>query len=68
MAQVLEGYKILSADDHTFEPSDLWTSRMPKEYRDDAPVLRNLEANDMWYCGDLALVGLSAGRPPREEI
>jgi predicted TIM-barrel fold metal-dependent hydrolase len=64
MAQALEGYKILSADDHTFEASDLWTTRMPKEYRDQAPVLRSLDDVDMWFSGDLRLVGLSPGAHP----
>ena len=64
MAQGLEGYKILSADDHTFERSDLWVTRLPKNLQDRAPRLRSLDDLDMWYYGDFALVPLSPGTHP----
>ena len=60
----LEGYKILSQDDHTFEPSDLWVTRMPAKYRDRAPHLVHQEDQDMWWCEDTRLVGMGPGTRP----
>ena len=61
----LEGYKILSQDDHTFERSDLWVTRMPAQYRDRAPHLVHGEDSDMWVCDDtLILQRLSPGTHP----
>jgi len=34
--------RVISADSHTMEPADLWTSRVDRELRDIAPrVLKN---------------------------
>ena len=61
----LQGYKILSADDHVFEPSDLWVTRMPSTLGDRAPHLVHEEKTDMWVCGDtLVMGGLGAGTHP----
>ena len=61
----LEGYKILSADDHVFEPSDLWVTRMDAKYRDRAPHLVHRETADTWVCDDLIIVGgLGQGTHP----
>jgi predicted TIM-barrel fold metal-dependent hydrolase len=32
-----EGYHIVDADGHVYEPVDLWVKRLPARYRDDAP-------------------------------
>ncbi len=61
----LEGFKILSQDDHTFERSDLWVTRMPAEYRDRAPRLVQGEDSDYWVCDDtMILQRLSPGTHP----
>ncbi|MEL0083400.1 MAG: amidohydrolase family protein [Gammaproteobacteria bacterium] len=33
---------MISADGHVVEPADLWTSRMPKKWRDKAPHIENV--------------------------
>ena len=33
------GTRVISADDHLIEPTDLWTSRVPAKYREAAPRL-----------------------------
>ena len=61
----LDGYKILSQDDHTFERSDLWVTRMPAKYRDRAPHLVHGEESDMWVCEDAIIMrGISPGTHP----
>ena len=48
-------YRIISSDDHIFEPPDLWTSRIDPKYRDRAPhMFRREEDNtDWWICDGL---------------
>jgi len=42
-------YQVISADNHIIEPRDLFTTRMPKKYRDRAPrVLRGADGGDGW--------------------
>ena len=44
-------YKVISSDNHIFEPPDLWTSRVETKYRDRAPqVVRMDDGFDYWYC------------------
>ena len=53
----------ISVDDHLIEPPDLWTSRLPGRYRDDAPqVVKNDAGEDVWrYAGALnPIVALNA--------
>ena len=46
------GYRVISSDDHVFEPADLWTSRIEPKYRDRAPRLfhREEDNTDWWTC------------------
>ncbi|MGE3690894.1 MAG: amidohydrolase family protein [Novosphingobium sp.] len=42
-------YNVISADNHILEPRDLFTTRLPSEYRDRAPrVLRGEDGGDGW--------------------
>jgi predicted TIM-barrel fold metal-dependent hydrolase len=42
-------YSVISADNHIVEPRDLFTTRLPKEYRDRAPrVMRGKDGGDGW--------------------
>ena len=42
-------YNVISADNHILEPRDLFTTRMPKEYRDRAPrMMRGKDGGDGW--------------------
>ena len=37
-------YRLISADSHVNEPPDLWTDRVPAEYRDRAPRIERFDA------------------------
>ena len=57
----MTGYKIISADDHVFEPPDLWTERAGASLRDQVPRIVRLDDGDWWYCGDIKVVGVAPG-------
>lgn len=44
----MRDYKLISADSHVNEPPDLWTSRLPEQYRDRAPRIERFEQGDAW--------------------
>ena len=64
----MPGYRIISADSHVCEPSDLFTTRMEPKYRDRAPkVVRQESGGDFWEWGiktkgPVAFFGTQAGR------
>ena len=35
-------YRLISSDSHVYEPQDLWTSRMPAQFQDRAPLASSL--------------------------
>jgi predicted TIM-barrel fold metal-dependent hydrolase len=46
-------YKVISADNHILEPRDLFTTRLPKQFRDRAPhVERGADGGDGWTWND----------------
>ena len=45
-------YKIISSDDHIFEPSDMWTSRVEPSFKDRAPHIVRLDDGDDWWFTD----------------
>ena len=46
----MAGYRIISSDDHVFEPRELWTSRVEPRYRNRAPhIVRHDDGGDWWY-------------------
>ncbi len=45
-------YKIISADDHIFEPPDMWTSRVEPSLKDRAPHIVRLDDGDDWWFTD----------------
>ena len=53
--------RVISSDDHVFEPADLWTSRVESKFRDRAPhvVHRAEDDTDWWVCD--GLIGASGG-------
>ena len=58
----MAGYRVISSDNHVFEPSDLWTTRMESKFRDRAPrVVRVEDGNDWWYCDGCKMVGGGSG-------
>ena len=43
-----DGLQIIDVDSHVAEPTDLWTSRLPKRFADQAPVVEWHEARGRW--------------------
>ena len=59
-------YRIVSSDDHIYEPPDLWTSRIEEKYRDRCPQLQPFRDGQIWVCdgtlGQSLAQGTNAGR------
>lgn len=71
MPNATRDYKLISADGHLNEPGDLWTSRVPKEFKDRVPYIKRFEKGDAWVMEGVDGVrpfgwGACAGRPPEE--
>jgi len=41
-------YRLISGDSHVNEPGDLWSTRVPLEFRDRAPRIERFEQGDAW--------------------
>ncbi len=55
------GYdKLISADDHIFEPPDMWINRVDPKYKDRAPRIVTLEKGDDWWYTD-GIKGMPVG-------
>ncbi len=55
-------YKILSMDDHVFEPPDLWQERIDPKFRERAPRIGTADdGNDYWYCDGARICFLGGG-------
>jgi hypothetical protein len=58
----MTNYKIISSDNHVYEPPDLWTSRVDARFRDRAPrVVRLADEGDWWFCDGHKIIGAFAG-------
>ena len=44
----MSGYRVISSDNHVFEPGDLWTSRAESKFKDRMPHVERLEDGDWW--------------------
>ena len=57
----MASYRVISSDNHVFEPPELWTSRIEHKFRDRAPsvVHRSEDDTDWWVCEELK--GVSGG-------
>lgn len=65
------GYRLIDSDTHVNEPPDLWTSRVPAEYKDRVPRIERFDKGDAWVMEgvkDPINFGLNAaaGLPPTE--
>jgi predicted TIM-barrel fold metal-dependent hydrolase len=61
-------YKIIDADQHIIEPTNLWEQWLPKKYQDKAPKLvKDEDGGDAWQLGEilepLGLVVVQETRP-----
>ena len=62
---------LISVDDHTVEPPDMFKNQLPKKYADDAPrLVHNADGSDMWQFRDTVIPNVAlnavAGRPKEE--
>src|SRR5215510_7637831 len=59
--QIMANYRVISSDNHVFEPPDLWTSRAKPTFQDRVPQLVREYDGDWWFCNDHRVIGLAAG-------
>ncbi len=57
----MANYRVISSDNHVFEPPDLWTSRAKPAFKDRVPHLAREYDGDWWYCDGHRVIGLSPG-------
>lgn len=68
--EMLEGLRIIDADSHFTEPSDLWSSRLPASLRDKAPVQKTVDGETSWFLDGEPWAGLGGNviRRNREKV
>jgi len=54
-------YRVISSDNHVFEPGDLWTTRASSKFKDRTPRIERLEDGDWWFCDGVKVIGLGPG-------
>src|SRR5882757_6659967 len=57
----MANYRVISSDNHVFEPPDLWTSRAKPVFKDRVPQLVREYDGDWWFCDGHRVIGLAAG-------
>ncbi len=57
-------YRVISSDNHVYEPVDLWTSRAEPKLKDHMPHIERLEDGDWWFCDGYKIAGTGAGSQP----
>ena len=57
-------YRVVSSDNHVFEPPDLWTSRVEPKYRDQCPQVKPIKGGEAWFVGDIRGQGMTQGSQP----
>ena len=57
----MANYRIVSSDNHVFEPPDLWLNRIDSKYKDRAPRVHREEDGDWWYCDGQKVLGTGFG-------
>ncbi len=55
----MSSYRVISSDNHVFEPADLWTSRAESRIKDRVPRIVRQEDGDWWYCDNHRVIGTS---------
>ena len=58
--------KIISVDDHVIEPPDVWTSRLPSKYADDAPRIERHGLAEITMIGGAYQIQPSDDGPPAD--
>ena len=55
-------YRVISSDDHMFEPTDLWTRALGNKYGDRVPrIVRTEEGGDWWFTDGIKGQPIAAG-------
>ena len=55
-------HKVISSDDHVFEPPDLWTSKAEDRFKDRVPrIVRGEDGGDWWVCDGVVMGGAGGG-------
>ena len=57
----MSNYRIISSDNHVFEPPDLWSSRIEPKFKDRAPRVVRKEDGDWWFCDGHIVEGTGFG-------
>ena len=57
----MSSYRVISSDNHVFEPPDLWTNGIEPKFKDRAPVIHHEEDGDWWYCDGQKVIGTGFG-------
>ena len=57
----MANYRVISSDNHVFEPPDLWTSRAKPAFKDRIPQLVREYDGDWWFCDGHRCVGMAGG-------
>src|SRR5215467_9829771 len=57
----MANYRVISSDNHVFDPPDLWTSRAKPAFKDRVPQLVREYDGDWWFCNGHRVIGLAAG-------
>ena len=56
----MSSYRVISSDNHVFEPLDLWTSRGESKFKDRVAHIESLEQGDWWVCDGMKVMIVSA--------
>ncbi len=56
----MAGYRVISSDNHIYEPPELWAERIAPKFRDRAPRMDRDDTGDFWHC-DGTRVSTTAG-------
>ena len=58
----MANYKVISSDDHVFEPPDLWISKAEDRFKDRVPrIVRGEDGGEWWVCDGVVVAGSGAG-------
>ena len=58
----MANYRVISSDNHVFEPPDLWTSRAKPVFKDRVPQLVREYDGDWWFCNGHRVIGRASCR------
>jgi len=68
----MSNYTVISADSHFIEPPTLWTERLDKKYRDQAPHVEENEKGSFFVAPGIkpsrVSLGFAAGRSGKELV